>query len=88
MFEFEQDGHRHTRAIAHTHHHHCHQLNTAEPTATLDAAEWEAIGAFLDSLSPEVYANHSGSLYAAYKLQTSIVEFLDALVSAGYYSRK
>lgn len=87
MFELDQDTLRHTRAPSRPAHHR-HEIDVEEATATLDAAEWMAIGAFLDQLSPDVYASHTASLYAAYRLQSSIRAFVDALVGAGYYSRQ
>lgn len=86
MFEFDQEAFRHTRESSRPLQHH-HEINTADPTATLDAAEWSAIGLFLDTLSPDVFACRTASLYEAYKLQISVSRFVDELISAGFYCR-
>lgn len=89
MFEYDQEAFRHTRATSLNRPlQHRHEIDTADPTAKLDAEEWSALGAFLDTLPTDVFACRTGSLYDAYKLQTSVRSFVDDLISAGFYCRK
>lgn len=87
MFDYDQEQFRHTRSTS-RHLQHRHEIDTADATATLDPTEWFALGAFLDALPSDIYACHTGSLYDAYKLQTSAGRFVDDLISAGFYRRK